>query len=276
MYKREQILLVSAVSAISISVVLVFLKFLNRKPKQLEHFRITYIDPEDLSESEIIEDGDSVYIKPPTRGSLDDQTEDDKENERLTKYIEENFPTRFETTKYSCLNCNILISPHGKYYRCSDCDDYVLCSKCYDQSGDEIHEKNLPSSALYHTNEFIYSNICFPGEMKKRLFHTFSCSEVLKKSMDFYKDRKFFGEKHNSNLYPSSFRNGYGVTVGSFTWYSVHEVQLFVEYLACAIDSLGGKKFDIVGVCSENRLEWGIVDFLCISKVRNVFLSFFT
>lgn len=257
-------------TVISISLTAAYL-IVNRKRKS--PLQITFVQDEFQTipkSKDIIEDGDSIYIYPPSRDSQPEPTEDELENERLTKYIEDNFPTRFDGIRWSCVHCNISISPHGKYYRCSDCDEYVLCEKCFKEKGEEIHAQNLPSTAIPHTTEFIYSNMCFPGEIKKRLFHTFSCSAVLKKCFEFYKDRKYFGEKSNSSGL-SSFRSGHGEKVGSFTWYSFKEVQMFVEYLACAIDKLGAKQFDIIGVCSENRLEWCIIDLCCISKVCFLF-----
>ena len=68
-----------------------------------------------------------------------------------------------------------------------------------------------------------------------------------------------------------NFKYGAGLKYGSFTWYSFSECDSFVDFLATGLTSIGAKQMDIIGICSDNRLEWAITDLCCIKKVYNFY-----
>ena len=227
---------------------------------------IKWLDPAAPRESPAeLGDSHSVFIYPPAPGQLD-ISQDELDNVRFTKQIELLYPHRFDVASWSCAECKEALSPYGTHYRCGECDKFILCEPCYQRDAQSIHQK-LSAQDSEHGEEFIYRNTTFPNDMKRRLLRTFSCAATVNKAFEFYKERPFIGEKVIPKESLPNFKREGGVDVGSFRYYSFGQVQGHAQHLAHALAALGLVKYNTIGICAQNRLEWCLVDLCSVLQV---------
>jgi hypothetical protein len=188
-------------------------------------------------------------------------TEDEKENNHFREMIQKQFPKRFETGVFSvCSGCSQIISGNQRQFRCSDCEEFQQCHSCYQA---KIHHEQHDQAC---SNQFIFQLDLPPAELKRKIGSSYSSSVILDSCLTHFSSRKFIGEKVDSNSEDSPYHRG--TVINGFRWYTFEDVRQLLVALSYSFSQVAQfQKTDIIGICSENRLEWVITDFACIHQV---------
>jgi len=241
------------------------------QPKLFNNNDLGFVWDEDNDEDEEDEEN-FIFVEPPPYGTF---SEADLKNKKIMEHIQSHYPSRFEdhSTKAQCNNCGLEmeIKDH-KPWVCGECDHFVLCVDCFaNPDALLLHQQSLlPKQGEEgldnaHGTEFFYQQREPRWDTKTKVYRVPSSIAVVKCCFVYYHDRKLLAqpfvqgqEEANTLLYSGR------EVLGDYVWFTVSEIEELVTLFSFGVPEISVG--DIVGICSENRVEWAIVDFCCVTR----------
>lgn len=143
------------------------------------------LNPSVPPQTELVDDGNALIINPAMENNSQQRSEDDVANEPLVQRLKQKKPQRYEdgATQWKCSFCASLVNNGEIHFRCSECDEHVLCAQCYRMKPQSKH--------LHFGMDFFYAVTKQRWAFKVELSRCSSCSQLITKGLSTYADRKF-------------------------------------------------------------------------------------